>query len=298
MARRCRAWRGFTLIEVLVVIAVIAVLVSMLLPALKQARLAGQTVRCLSNMRQITIAANTYAMDYKEQIWPVANRASWPNGARVYPPPPDPTDPDSRNVALWAQAVVDGKRAPGFLYQYCANAHEITSCPTNKRRAINGSERLNMWASYTGVDFDYTMLDELEGLRLSTQVFVGWVQPGSGLSFNLGPAAKVVQMRGAPLFFEESTRWYNQQYRDAMFGNADQMAMRHAKGGHIGYVDTSCELFKPPMGPREDLEETADWRCYNMYINRRGSPTTWYSISDDDWRFGRNQGYGWANDPR
>jgi prepilin-type N-terminal cleavage/methylation domain-containing protein/prepilin-type processing-associated H-X9-DG protein len=60
--------RGFTLIEVLVVIGVIAVLIGILLPALGQARKAGRTVVCLSNQRQIGIALMGYAAEFKDWI--------------------------------------------------------------------------------------------------------------------------------------------------------------------------------------------------------------------------------------
>jgi prepilin-type N-terminal cleavage/methylation domain-containing protein/prepilin-type processing-associated H-X9-DG protein len=54
---------GFTLIELLVVIAIIALLMGILMPALSRARKQGQGVRCLSNLKQIGVAAYLYAQD-------------------------------------------------------------------------------------------------------------------------------------------------------------------------------------------------------------------------------------------
>ncbi len=84
MSRPAKPARGFTLIELLVVISIIALLVGLLLPALSGAREAARGMKCLSNLKQIGIAAYGYASD--EDILPIgqfdasvgADGTDWP----------------------------------------------------------------------------------------------------------------------------------------------------------------------------------------------------------------------------
>lgn len=71
--------RTFTLIELLVVIAIIGVLMSLLLPALKRAKEMGRRTVCLSNLRQIAIAASTYAVDNDNTLATTPRVTYWGN---------------------------------------------------------------------------------------------------------------------------------------------------------------------------------------------------------------------------
>jgi len=93
---------GFTLVELLVVVAVIALLTALLFPVFAQARAKARQTACLSNLRQIGLAVEQYASDYDDTLMPGV----------LLPTANASGDPQ---YAGWAGAYNAYARAPGIF---------------------------------------------------------------------------------------------------------------------------------------------------------------------------------------
>ncbi len=83
--------RGFTLIELLVVVAIIAILASLLLPALSSAKDRAHKAACISNLRQVGLAIQTYATDHEGKIPYGPKAPPFTSPAEFYPSTGAPT---------------------------------------------------------------------------------------------------------------------------------------------------------------------------------------------------------------
>ncbi|MDD2707460.1 MAG: prepilin-type N-terminal cleavage/methylation domain-containing protein [Verrucomicrobiae bacterium] len=75
-----RHFRGFTILELLIVVGILSLLAALLMPAMSSARKKGQQIHCMNNLRQIGMAHVQYANDWEERIVPgleVTGGAYW-----------------------------------------------------------------------------------------------------------------------------------------------------------------------------------------------------------------------------
>jgi prepilin-type processing-associated H-X9-DG protein len=121
--------RAFTLIELLVIIAIIAILAALLLPALKGAKEESLGIKCMSNMRQMTLGWRMYAQDNREFI--VLASAGTAEGI----------DNDPLSQYAWTQQIEDYSDnaynydpsvdiTVGPLYPYI-NSYMVYRCPSD-----------------------------------------------------------------------------------------------------------------------------------------------------------------------
>jgi prepilin-type N-terminal cleavage/methylation domain-containing protein/prepilin-type processing-associated H-X9-DG protein len=115
--------RGFTLVELLVVIGIVALLIALLLPALSRARDAANTVSCLSNQRQCALITMMYTSENHNWL----PHCSYDN----YSPPDPPPVSQQRQDLTWTEYIITHSNGKETANRTITDYGTLQICPSS-----------------------------------------------------------------------------------------------------------------------------------------------------------------------
>lgn len=224
--------RAFSLIEVLVVISIIVLLISMALPSLSTAKEAGRDAKCMSGLRQVAVAFDTFEVEHNGH-YPGAYTSVW-------------VGPQTWQKSWMGKETWFGANYEGTIVRYLSGgapaARELYRCPSLPAGQLGSGSGSNG-------RFDYTSLLVFSGAKkISVPTTVEVVEPATGERFQ----------KPTPLVVEESpSEHLNGCCIDPGHSNIDRLGQWHFGGaGNYAAVDTHVEKakFVDAIGPT-----TWDW---------------------------------------
>ncbi len=243
---------GFTLVELLVVMAVISILASMLLPALASAKGKARGLSCLSNLRQIGAAIHLYAGDFQDYLVPaeynVGNGAQFEEG--------------------WATLLVNGGYLPApraAVYGTLEEGRSVFQCPEGRfevysvnptaRDDAEGAKAFPFKSESTGEKFYVHTWYGLNGGLGSTRKYPFVRVPGDEGGTALNKLTRASSSSQMPAVFDG---WWIHNGKD------ERIHARHGKGtrSNLVFLDGRAAGFATFRIPSVESTDPADirWR--------------------------------------
>jgi len=290
---RCK---GFTLVELLVVIGIIGVLAGVLIGTVGGATESARSAKCLANMRNLAVACQSYGM--KVGIYPLAasmetSRLDESDGIRnvkeVYGERTGWLSWASRGA--YAGRVTSSKASSGWfasayttdddvashcltngvLWKFVSGNRDVYRCPAHVRKAKESGSRTPHWSYMMNGYFggDTTMSGDT--LEISSNCI------GYG---SLARADRYLLFSELPFFegIDESVAASDptMQYKgmSGFGGTPDAIHFNHKSGknrcAHVAYADGHVDKLLMPKGGNADTKELAQWLCEGKDVGFNG----------------------------
>jgi prepilin-type N-terminal cleavage/methylation domain-containing protein len=219
--------KGFTLIEVLVVIAIIALLIAILIPLLHSAREKGRRTVCMGNMRQLNLAWWSYAEDHDGRVVVIYNQ---------YPEPPSSDVKSWAHRLTWINSDYECHVEEGYLWPYI-KSRKTYACPATPKslRLFKGSNVCYRVSAGLRIKHDLSSLkDQYKYLTTIYKI----EQPGQRmLFFDLGRSWG--HNSDYPYF-----GWQISNIPKECWAQFDYPPVHHSNGTCLSFVDSHIEYWK------------------------------------------------------